>query len=128
MFLFDCCLKEDTAETLPTTAPRPLNPYLPCYQPANDYTIIAHATYYRGVAQGDFSNGGVWTIKLCDIIREYAATMTVNEILDKTREDVKHMTQYKVQAPFQLINCGDDYLISGMLPISMFLKSIFLIL
>ena len=34
------------------------------------------------------------------------------------------MTRYKVQAPFQLINCGDDYLISGMLSISMFSKSI----
>ena len=122
LFLFDCCLKEDKTETLPTTAPPPLNPCLPCYQPPNDYTIIAHATYYRGVAQGDFLNGGVWTIKLCDNIRKYAAAMTVNEILDKTREDVKCMTQYKVQASFYLINCRDDYLISSMLPISMFSK------
>ena len=125
LFLFDCCLKEDTAKTLPTTTPLPFNPHLPCYQPPNDYTIVVHATYYGGVAQGDYSNGGAWTIKLCDNIKEFAKTKTVNEILSKTRNDVKDMTQYKVQAPFQLINCGDDYLISGMLPVRMSLKSIF---
>ena len=125
LFLFDCCLKEDTTKTLPTTTPTPLNPHLPCYQSPNDYTIVVHATYYRGVAQGDYSNGGAWTIKLCDNIKEFAKTMTVNEILNKTRNDVKDMTQHKVQVPFQLINCGDDYLISDMLPVRMSLKSIF---
>ena len=87
MFLFDCRLKEDASatETLPTTAPPPLNLYLPCYQPPNDYTIIAHTTYYRGAAHGDFSKGGTWTIKLCANISKYAATMIVNDILIKTR-------------------------------------------
>ena len=111
LFLFDCCLKEDTTKTLPTTAPPPLDPYLPCYQPANDHTIVAHATYYRDVSRGDFSMGGVWTIKLCNNIREHATNMDVNDILIKTRHEVVCETKYKVQAPFQIVNCEHCYLV-----------------
>ena len=111
MFLFDCCLKENTTETLPTKAPPSLNPLLPCYQPPNDYTIIAHATYYRGVAHGDFSKGGLWIIKLCDNIRQHAADKNVNNILIKTREGVLCETKSKVQAPFQIVNFGYCYLV-----------------
>ena len=111
LFLFDCCLKEDTTKTIPATAPPPLDPNLPCYQPPNDYTIVAHATYYREVARGDFSMGGIWTIKLCHNIRQHAADMEVNDILIKTRDEVVCETKYKVQAPFQVVNCGYCYLV-----------------
>ena len=111
LFLFDCCLNENATETLLTTAPPPLNPLLPCYQPPNDYTIVVHATYYKGAAHGDFSKGGVWTIKLCENIKQHARDKNVNDILIKTRDEVLHETKYKVQAPFHTVNCGYCYLV-----------------
>ena len=90
LFLFDCCLKEDTyaIETLPTTAPRQFYPYLPCYQPPNDYIIVAFSADYREVCCGYFSEGGVWTFTLCDNINQHAADMEMIDILIKTRDDV----------------------------------------
>ena len=111
LFLFDCCLKEDTTETLPISPPPLVDHNLPCYQPPYDFTIIAHATYYREVASGHFAYGGVWTSKLCNNIKQHAEDMTVNDILIKTRTEVVSETKFKAQTPFQIVNCADDCLL-----------------
>ena len=109
LFLIDCCLKEDNAiETLPTTASRPLNPYLPCYQPSNDYIISAYSTDYKEVCCGYFSKGGVWTFALCDNINQYARVLNIVAILTKVRLDVIRLTEYAVQGPFFILQ-GDHY-------------------
>ena len=94
-FLFDCSLKEDTyaIETLPTTASRPFNPYLPCYQPSNDYIISAFTMDYREICCGYLSKGGVWTFTLCDNINQHATDMTMINILIKTKDDVTSNTK-----------------------------------
>ena len=106
-----CFSLTDTTETLPISPPSLVDCYLPCYQPSNDFTIIAHATYYRRVAHGDFSHGGAWTIKLCDNIRQYAETKEVTDILIKTRDEVINETKFNVQGPFHIVNCECGYLV-----------------
>ena len=114
LFLFDCCLTEDkkseeapTAKTVITT-----NPLLPTYQPEDDYTVVAHASYLRKPAHGDLE-GGVWTICLCNNIEKYANNKTISAILEQTRLDVISKTHGDVQAPFHKSIGGDVKLIEG---------------
>ena len=115
LFLFDCCLKEDkesgeapTAKTVITT-----NPLLPTYQPEDDYTVVAHASYLRKPSKGNFSEGGVWTGCLCDNIKKFANDKTISGILEQTRLDVISKTKGAVQAPFHKSIGGDVKLIEG---------------
>ena len=115
LFLFDCCLKEDnkleeapTAQTVITT-----NPLLPTYQPGDDYTVVAHAAYMREPSKGNFSEGGIWTICLCNNIEKDANEKSISAILEQTRLDVISKTRGAVQAPFHKSIGGDVKLIEG---------------
>ena len=81
LYLFDCCLKEDTtAHTIIES-----NSYLSRYQPEVDYTLVAHAAYIREASKGKFWDGGVWTHCLCDNIKSYGSAKTIGAILNKNK-------------------------------------------
>ena len=115
LFLFDCCLKEDTNSGTIHTPQTVIesNPNLPRYQPEVDYTLVAHAAYVREASKGKFWNGGVWTHYLCDNIKLHASTKTIGAILEITRNDVIRETAGKVQAPFYKSMGGDVMLLQG---------------
>ena len=115
LFLFDCCLKEDTnSGTIhtPQTVVKS-NPNLPRYQPEVDYTLVAHAAYVREASKGKFWDGGIWTHCLCKNIKLDASTKTIGAILNTTRDDVIRETAGKVQAPFYKSMGGDVLLLQG---------------